>query len=144
MATHDGVVINGTHYRGVDGRNPTGPRTILNNPDVELAIVEVDAESVVDHGLGFDRCDIAVILSLSGEQTPFGEPVEVVLLRALDDHGRAILNGRDPGIRALAGALAGTIDIIWIDAGETQMGDSTLISQAVVAATECLHLTDAR
>ncbi len=143
LATRDGVFIDGTHYRGVDGRNPTGPRTILNNPDVELAIVEVDGESIVEHGLAFDRCDMAIILSLSGAQTPFGEPVEVVLLRALEKGGMAILSGKDPAVRALAGALPHTLDIIWIDTDETSGEDATLVSRAVITAAEGLHLSDA-
>ena len=101
-SSREGVFIDGTHYRGVDGTNPIGPRAILNNPLVEAAVVEVDAESIVTHGLGFDRCDVAVITSLSGLQTPGGRPVETVLLDALDEQGCALLDSSDPEVAALA------------------------------------------
>jgi cyanophycin synthetase len=57
LATSDGVTIGGMRYTGVDGRNPSGPRTVLNNPSVDVAVVDVDAESIILHGLGFDACD---------------------------------------------------------------------------------------
>lgn len=112
LATRDGVTVDGVSYQGVDGRNPAGPRTLLNNPTVQTAIVEVDAQSIVQDGLGFDRCDIAVIRSLSGLETPFGQPVEIVILRALDPYGVAVLDGSDPLVRGLASEVPGRV--IWI------------------------------
>ena len=121
LATRDGVTIDGVPYRGVDPRNPAGPRTILNNPDVELAIVEVDAESIVEHGLGFGQCDIAIILSLSGLQTPFGEPVEIVLLRALDRDGVAIIDGSDPAVAALADGIANPVIVVGLEPDDARL-----------------------
>ncbi len=104
-STRDGVTIGGTAYLNIDGSNPTGPRTILNNPNVEIAVVEVDAGSIASHGLGFGQCDVAVVTALSGLQTPLGEPVEIVLLRSLDTGGLALLNAAEPSLAALAAEL---------------------------------------
>lgn len=109
LATEEGLVVDDWPYPGVDPRNPGGPRTLLNNPTVELAVVEVDAESILESGLGFDVCDVAIIFALSGLETPYGEPVETVLLSALDAGGIAILNGGDPAVRALADRWPGTV-----------------------------------
>ena len=106
LATRDGLYIDGLHFRGADGRNPAGPRTLLNNPVVEVAVVEVDAQSIVDHGLGFGQCDVAIVSSLSGLQTPFGEPVEIVLLRALDAKRHCVAERR----RSVPGSAGDRID----------------------------------
>jgi cyanophycin synthetase len=116
VATRDGLSIAGTPYQGIDGRNPIGPRTLLNNPMIEAAVVEVDAESIVESGLGFDVCDVVVIRSLSGMTTPFGRPVEAVLLDALDPAGVAVLDAGDPAVRALAADTGGPA--IFINGGD--------------------------
>jgi cyanophycin synthetase len=126
LATRVGVTVAGMRFPSADARNPAGPRTLLNNPTVEAAVVEVDAESIVGYGLGFDVCDVAVVLALSGLETPYGLPVETVLLNALDAAGMAILNGSDPAVRALADRCPGAV--VFADTAEA----------AVLAATECL------
>lgn len=121
LATREGVVIDGVVYAGVIGRNPDGPRLLLNNPVVEMAVVEVEAESIVEQGLGFDVCDVAVILSLSGLNTPYGEPVETVLLRALDPAGIAVLDGSDPELRSLASGVDAAVIFVNIAADDPML-----------------------
>lgn len=109
LATSAGVSIDGLPRRHVDSRNPVGPRTLLNNPSVDVAVVEVDAASIVSHGLGFDSCDVVVLGLLTELLRPTGEPVESVLLDALDARGTVVVSGLDPGVRALAGRWPGAV-----------------------------------
>jgi cyanophycin synthetase len=48
-----------------DNRGVEGPRALLLNPRVEAAVFELDREDVLRNGLGFDRCDVAVVLDES-------------------------------------------------------------------------------
>jgi cyanophycin synthetase len=109
LTTRDGIVINGLTRRDIDGRNPTGPRTVRNNLSVDVAVVEVDAESIVLHGLGFDFCDVVVMHSISGLLRPTGDPIETVLLDALDDRGVLVAKADDPAVLALAEQWPGTV-----------------------------------
>jgi cyanophycin synthetase len=115
LANRDGVAIDGLDRRDIDGRNPIGPRTVRNNLSVDVAVVEVDAESIVLHGLGFDFCDVVVMHSISGLLRPTGEPVETVLLDALDDRGVLVANAGDQAVGALAEQWPGTVIMTEID-----------------------------
>lgn len=106
LATSAGIAVDGQRYPGVDGRNPDGPRTLLNNPLVEVAVVEVEPASIVERGLGFGACDVAVIPSLSGLVRPNGQPVETVLLDALDSDGLALFGEEAGNINEAAAASA--------------------------------------
>lgn len=121
LATGAGVTIGSMGFPDVDGRNPNGPRTVLNNPDTELAVFAVDAQSLVEQGLGFGRCDVAVVYTNSGMTTPFGQPVERVLLDALEPNGLAILNGADSAIVSLAAERASSVICVGLNAGDPRI-----------------------
>lgn len=132
-ATHVGIVIDGLTYLGADGTNPTGPRTLLNHPAVDTAVVEVDCESIVTHGLGFDICDVVVLRSLSGLLRPSGEPVETVLIDVLSPNGTVILHSSDPAMHPLADRWPGPVFSLLPD---PESGDAQLlaVAQHVAAA----------
>jgi len=82
-----------------------GARKVLRNPQVEIALLEADPLGILQEGLGFDRCRVAVV-------TDVGEPegLEGEYVRTSDDFynvlrcpvdvvsalGYAVLNGDDP------------------------------------------------
>lgn len=153
LATRHELMIDGVRYPHIDGRNPTGPRTLLNNPDVSVAVVEVDAQSILANGLGFDPCDVVIIGSLSGVKTPFRQPIETVLLRALDPTGLAVLDATNPEIRALASDIEATVVFVHPETPDvsapnrletSQIADSPPISsktmQVIAAVAHGLHL----
>ena len=63
-------------------------RTVLNHPSTEIVVAEVDPQEIVDRGLGFAYCTVAVVTALSGLTTPFGQPVETVLTGVVEPDGR--------------------------------------------------------
>jgi cyanophycin synthetase len=62
LANRDGVSIGGVRFPGRPGRNPEGPRMVLNNPATEIAVVEVEVEAFVERGLGFSICDVLLLM----------------------------------------------------------------------------------
>ena len=55
----------------------------LNHPLIEMAVVETQTAEIVEQGLAFDVCDVAVVTSL-GERSFTGfPPVESVVCRTL-------------------------------------------------------------
>jgi cyanophycin synthetase len=113
LATREGLVVDGFHLANAESANPAGPRTLLDNPLVEVAVVEVDAGAE----LGFDSCDVAVVSSLSGVTTPSGEPVERFLLAILDAEGVAVFNADDPSTAALSSEIEREAVLFGRDAG---------------------------
>ncbi len=60
-ATRDGTWVAGKQLSADDATTPKGARTLLQDPRIDAAIIETSINVVVDHGLVFDACDVAVI-----------------------------------------------------------------------------------
>lgn len=101
-------------------RDPSGARTVLNNPATEIAVIEVPARQINACGLGFDVCDVVVLTSMSGLTTPFGEPVEWLVTELVDAGGVVIIDADDP-------------EVVMLTSGEHGNG-------GVVAANGCEHI----
>ncbi len=109
MATTSAIHIDGVHLRGVDASGTAGARKVLANPATRIAVLAVGPETIVDHGLGFGYCDIAVITGVSNPPFPGFAPPEAVLCRTLDPNGIAILDADAPGMSALLPEIRGRI-----------------------------------
>jgi cyanophycin synthetase len=110
VASSDGLYVARRVLSRDDCANGTAARRLLTNPFVETVVVEVSAQSVLDEGLGFDRCQVAVVTNLgSGDHLGLKyvdtletmkrvkrAPVDVVL-----PTGAAVLNADDPNVLAL-------------------------------------------
>jgi cyanophycin synthetase len=93
-------------------------RCLLLNPIVEAAVFAVGAETIGREGLGFDRCDVAIVTDLGPVETlpMFGlETLEnrVRLDRSVVDvvlpQGAAVLNADDPLVVEMAPACKGSV-----------------------------------
>ena len=104
LASKSGLVVDGRPVRGSDALDPSGVRTLLNHPSTEIVVAEIDPREIVEHGLGFPYCTVAVVTTLSGLTTPFGQPVETVLTSVLETAGALVLTADDPAVAALARA----------------------------------------
>jgi len=105
--------------------NAQSARDILANPDVTAAVFEASIESILRDGLGFDKCDIAIITNLTqvdlgGEFDLWSEekifavvrtPVDVVLER-----GAAVLNAADPQVIQMKQLSKGDVILFAVDA----------------------------
>jgi cyanophycin synthetase len=101
LAAGDGLFVDGTHLRGVEP-GMGAARKVLNNPAVELAVIEVDPLDILQHGLGFNYCDVTVVLAAS-EGAPEGfAPPEAVVCRIVAPGGTVVLDADEPQTAALA------------------------------------------
>jgi cyanophycin synthetase len=73
IATADGLYHNTDQLRRGDFSGWEGAQSLLLNPNVDKAICEVSARSVLEEGLGFDSCDIAIVTNV-GEPDRTGLP----------------------------------------------------------------------
>jgi cyanophycin synthetase len=100
-------------------------RDILANPDVTACVFEASIESTLRDGLGFDKCDVAIVTNLTqadlggeydlwSEEKIFGverTPVDVVLER-----GAAVLNATDPHVMQMKPLSKGDVILFAVDA----------------------------
>jgi hypothetical protein len=70
---------------------------LLRNPFAEAAVMETSREGVRSGGLGFDRCDAAVILDVEGDGA-----VERAVLWTLAPDGVVVVDSADAGALGLA------------------------------------------
>jgi cyanophycin synthetase len=67
MTTTDGIYIDGTQILAGDMSGPTSAQMVLKNPTVNYAVLETARGGILRSGLGFDRCDIAVVTNVTSD-----------------------------------------------------------------------------
>ena len=124
MACTDGVFVNSRVIDRGDCAGPRSARKVLMNPIVDAAVLECARGGILREGLGFDRCDVAIVTNLAqgdhlGEydlHTPEDmfkvkrTPVDVVL-----PTGAAVLNAADELVARMAELSAGDVIFFGLD-----------------------------
>jgi len=118
MTNTDGVYVNGRQIDSGDCSGPKSARSVLMHPDVEAAVFETARGGVLREGLGFDRCQVAVVTNLgAGDHLGmnFLETVEDlalvkrVIVQNVAPSGYAVLNAADPVVANMASTCPGQI-----------------------------------
>jgi cyanophycin synthetase len=117
MTNTDGVWIDGRQTDSGDCSGPKSARNVLMHPDVEAAVFEVARGGVLREGLGFDRCEVAVVTNIgSGDHLGLSYITTVedlavlkrVVVRNVAEHGFAVLNAADPNVAAMTTSCPGS------------------------------------
>ncbi|MCM8593904.1 cyanophycin synthetase [Accumulibacter sp.] len=125
MTTTDGIYIQGRRIDTGDCSGPKSARNVLFHPDVDAAVLETARGGVLREGLGFDRCDVAVVtniglgdhLGLSYISTVEDLSVvkRVIVQNVRPGTGVAVLNAADPMVARMAASCPGTVTYFAID-----------------------------
>lgn len=67
MTTTDGIYIDGTQIMAGDMSGPTSAKMVLKNPTINYAVLETARGGILRSGLGFDRCDVAVVTNVTSD-----------------------------------------------------------------------------
>jgi cyanophycin synthetase len=119
VTTTEGIYINGQLTIAGDCTGYYSARSVLSSPEVEFAVLETARGGILKRGLGFDRCDVAVVLNVTADHLGLDgiETVEdmarvkaVVAQRAT---GAVVLNAEDAHCVAMAASLAAGVDVIY-------------------------------
>lgn len=118
MTLTDGVFANGRCIDRGDCSGPKSARNVLLHPEVDAAVFEVARGGILREGLGFDRCDVAVVTNLGmGDHlgpnyiTTIEElaVVKRVIVQNVSPGGMAVLNAADPHVAKMASACPGKV-----------------------------------
>jgi cyanophycin synthetase len=112
----DGIRIGSRWIAREDCSGPQSARAVLVHPSVDAAVLETARGGILREGLGFDRCDVAIVTNM-GEGDHLGqagiESLEALaeVKRVLVRHARwAVLNAADPLVAAMDGSAGeGTV-----------------------------------
>ena len=72
MTTTDGIYIDGTQILSGDMSGPSSAQMVLKNPTINYAVLETARGGLLRSGLGFDRCDIAVVTNVTSDHLGLG------------------------------------------------------------------------
>src|ERR1700680_853431 len=65
LANSDGMYLGGAHLIQGEMNGPDSARTVLRNPAIETAVLEIGYEGILCSGLGYDSADVVVITQIS-------------------------------------------------------------------------------
>jgi hypothetical protein len=65
MTCTDGIYIGGRRIDNGDCSGPKSARNVLANPSVEAAVLETARGGILREGLGFDKCDVAIVTNIA-------------------------------------------------------------------------------
>jgi cyanophycin synthetase len=118
MTNTDGVYINGRQTDSGDCSGPKSARNVLMHPDVDAAVFEVARGGILREGLGFDRCEVAVVTNIgSGDHLGLNYITTVedlavlkrVIVQNVAPTGYAVLNAADAIVTRMARACPGKV-----------------------------------
>jgi len=118
MTNSDGVYINNERIDTGDCSGPRSARNVLFHPDVDAAVLETARGGILREGLGFDRCNVAVITNIGmGDHLGLNHICNVedlglvkrVIVHSVGPHGVAVLNAADPIVASMAEVCIGSV-----------------------------------
>lgn len=103
FTTSDGIYIQNHMMEKGDTTGPISAEYVLKDPTVEFAVLETARGGILRSGLGFSRCDIAIITNLQGDHLGLSDihtledlaRVKAVVAQAVKKDGWAVLNAED-------------------------------------------------
>ncbi|HEV2527782.1 MAG TPA: cyanophycin synthetase [Thermomicrobiales bacterium] len=67
LTSTDGIYIDGTQIMSGDMSGPQSAQMVLKNPAVDFAVLETARGGILRSGLGFDRCNVAVVTNIASD-----------------------------------------------------------------------------
>lgn len=108
--TTDGIYIGDNLVEPGDTTGPQSAQVILQDPTVEVAVLETARGGILRSGLAFKDCDIGVVLNVAADHMGLGDietledmaHLKSVVAEAVRPSGYAVLNADDPLVAAMA------------------------------------------
>ncbi len=110
FTTTDGTYIGDYLVEAGDNTGPQSAQLILQDPTVEIAVLESARGGILRSGLAFEAADVGVVLNVAADHLGLGDidtveqmsHLKSVVAEAVFPHGYAILNADDPRVAAMA------------------------------------------
>ncbi|MEZ5660159.1 MAG: cyanophycin synthetase [Burkholderiaceae bacterium] len=120
----DGIYVDGRRIDTGDCSGPRSARNVLLHPQVDAAVLETARGGILREGLGFDRCQVAVVTNIgTGDHLGLNyihtvqelAVLKRVVIQNVADDGYAVLNAADPIVAAMAQTCPGAVILFAAD-----------------------------
>ncbi len=109
FTTTDGTYIGNQQIVAGDNTGPVSAQLVLKDPTVDVAVLETARGGIIRSGLGFDYCDIGVVMNVAADHLGLKDVntledlarVKSVVPRAVSKKGFAVLNAEDKLVYAM-------------------------------------------
>ena len=110
FTTTDGIYLGNHLVEKGDTTGPQSARMILQDPTVEVAVLETARGGMLRSGLAFQHCDVGVVLNVAADHLGLGDintidelaKLKAVVAEAVHTNGYAVLNAEDERVAAMA------------------------------------------
>lgn len=117
FTTTEGIYIGNSLIQPGDNTGPVSAQLVLKDPTVEIAVLETARGGIIRAGLGFDRCDIGVVMNVTVDHLGLKDietiedmaRVKAVVPRAVGQSGYAVLNADDELVFAMGADTPGNV-----------------------------------
>ncbi len=117
LTSTSGVYVNDCLVAPGDATGPKSARKVLNDPTVEVAVLETARGGILREGLGYERADIGAALNVTPDHLGLKgiETIEdlarlkSLVVETVSRRGTSVLNADDPMTRAMARRARGRI-----------------------------------
>ncbi|HQZ82236.1 MAG TPA: cyanophycin synthetase [Pyrinomonadaceae bacterium] len=117
FTTTDGTYIGNQQIVMGDNTGPISAQLVLKDPTVEVGVLETARGGIIRSGLGFDHCDIGVVLNVAADHLGMKDVntledlarVKSVIPRSVSKKGFTVLNAEDPLVYDMRELTDGTV-----------------------------------
>ncbi len=103
FTTTDGTYIGNQQIVQGDNTGPVSAQLVLKDPTVDVAVLETARGGIIRSGLGFDHCDVGVVMNVAADHLGLKDVntledlarVKSVVPRAVSKKGFCVLNAED-------------------------------------------------
>lgn len=112
-----GVYINGEEVIEGDYTGPQGALRVLEEPDLDVAVLETARGGILLRGLAYESNDVSVFINVSGDHLDLQgvhtveglARVKATVAKATRASGYTVLNAQDPLVRGTAGTVKASV-----------------------------------
>ncbi|MEL6471267.1 MAG: cyanophycin synthetase [Cyanobacteria bacterium J06623_4] len=123
FTTTDGIYIGNHLVEKGDTTGPQSARMILEDPTVDMAVLETARGGLLRSGMAFERCDVGIVLNVAADHLGIGDidtidelaKLKAVVAEAVKDDGYAILNADDERVAAMADRVTAQVAYFSMD-----------------------------
>lgn len=123
FTTTDGIYIGDRLLEKGDTTGPQSAQMILQDPTVDIAVLETARGGILRSGLAFARCDVGVVLNVAADHLGLGDietidqmaKVKATIAEAVHPNGYAVLNADDERVATMAEHVVGKVAYFSMD-----------------------------
>jgi len=123
FTTTDGTYIGNQQIVQGDNTGPVSAQLVLKDPTVDVAVLETARGGIIRSGLGFDHCDIGVVMNVAADHLGLKDVntledlarVKSVVPRAVSKKGYAVLNAEDELVYNMKELVDGQVVLFSMD-----------------------------